>query len=167
MDELILSITKFKISNNKSDFENDLDSVINKFNNQSFYNPDYEWNTLCSNYSKLKYLDELIENFYMPESEKFLLSMEKFMEKIDIVNIRYLNDIAWDHQEDDHDNAQKIKKLLDLSLLEKDPIGKMKICLNAYKLFVIIAEDCRDEEYKPKIYDTSFIKEFSYKRKRI
>ena len=74
MDELLSSLNKFKISKNENDFNNDLDDVITKFNNQDFHDPNYEWETLCLNFSKLKYLDEIISEFYIPESNKFLLA---------------------------------------------------------------------------------------------
>ena len=166
MDDLLSSIQKFKISKNENNFENDLNDVINKFNNQEFHDPNYEWETLCSNFSKLKYLETLITDFYIPESDKFLLALEKFMEKIDDVNKRYILEIYWEDNGSKHEDALEIKKLLDLSLAEKDSIAKMKYRLNAYKMFVSIAEEYRDEQFKHKL-EKSFTTEFNFKRRRM
>ena len=165
MDELLSTLNKFKISKNENEFEDDLDNVINKFNNQTFHDPNYEWETLCLNFSKLKYLETLISEFHIPESEKFLIALQKFMEKIDDVNKRYLFEIYWDEHQNDYEDAKEIKKLLDLSLLEKDSIVKMKYCLNAYKRFITIAEEYRNETFKHKL-EPSFTNEFKFKRKK-
>jgi len=166
MNELLQSITNFKITNDKQQFEDDLDDVINKFNQQELVDTNYEWDNLCSNYSKLKYLDKITRNYYIPESEKFLLALEKFMDKIDKMNKRYVSEIYWEGHKDKLKESNEIKRLLDLSLEEKDPIGKMHYCLQCYKLFVSVVEEYRNEEYKEKI-DTSFIEEFDFKRRKL
>ena len=101
MDELLKSINNFKLTNDKEQFEDDLDIVINKFNEQELNDPNYEWETLCTNYSKLKYLDKITRNYYIPESEKFLLALEKFMISIDNMNKRYVCEIYWDSCNED------------------------------------------------------------------
>jgi hypothetical protein len=166
MDELLQSISTFKITNDKEQFEDDLDDVISKFNQQELHDSNYEWENLCLNYSKLKYLDEITKNYYIPESEKFLLALEKFMNTIDNMNKKYVSEIYWEGHKYELKEAHEIKRLLDLSLEEKDPIGKMHYCLDCYKLFVSVVEDFRNETYQEKI-DTSFIEEFNFKRRKL
>jgi hypothetical protein len=166
MEELLYSITAFKITNDKDKFQDDLNDVINKFNKQELIDPNYEWETLCSNYSKIKYLDKIIKNYYIPESEKFLLALEKFMDNIDKVNKRYVSEIYWENHKDELKESIEIKRLLDLSLEEKDSIAKIKYCLDCYKLFVPIIEEFRNEEFKEKLNE-DFIKEFNFKRRKL
>ena len=167
MDYLLSSLTKFKLTNDKEKFEEDLDDVINKFNQQEIVDCNYEWETICSNYSKLLYLDEITRNYYTPESEKFLLILEKFMKNIDNVNKKYVREICWESYKDQLNDVMEIKNLLDLSIKETDPIAKMRYCLKCYVLFVSLIEDYRDEHYKYKIDDQKFIEDFNFKRRKL
>jgi hypothetical protein len=164
MNKLIESIEKFNVSKNEDNFNKDLDDVIELFDKQEIFDTEYEWEILCSNYSRLRYIQNIIKYYHIPETEKFLLSIEKFMKKIDKISERYLEKINWD--DSDYKESFKIKELLEKSLLEKDSILKIKTTLWAYDLLLYIAEDCRGEHYKESI-DKEFLEEFSYKRTKL
>jgi hypothetical protein len=166
MDALINSLESFRFTNNKTQFDIDLDNVINKFNEQSIPDPNQEWETICSNYSKIKYLDEMIKFFYIPDSEKFLFALNRFTERLDSINLRYLNEISWERYPTEQ--TKEIKRLLDLSYYENDTIGKIGYCLKAYKRLVPIIEDIRNEKYTGDVYeDQEFIEHFNFKRRRL
>lgn len=166
MDQLIYSLDKFKISNDQDQLENDLDKVINMFNEHDVHDVHDEWETLSSNYSKLRYLHDIVTNYYIPESDKFLIALKQFMKQIDKMNTRYIDEINW-YEETDNQEILKIKHGLDLSLFQDDEIAKMNYALDSYKILVPIIEKLRKEKYKDKINDTKFLVEFDYKRRKI
>ena len=166
MDALIDSLESFRFSNNKTQFDIDLDNVINQFKQQTIPDTDQEWDTICSNYSKIKYLDEMIKYFYIPDSEKFLFALNRFTERLDVINLRYLTEINWEKRPSEV--TSEIKRLLELSYYENDTIGKIGYCLQAYKRFIPIIEDVRNEKYNGDIYeDNDFIEDFNFKRRRL
>lgn len=166
MDSLINSLESFRFSNNKTQFEIDLDNVINQFKQQTIPDTNLEWETICSNYSKIKYLDEMIKYFYIPDSEKFLFALNRFTERLDTINLRYLTEIDW--EKFPNEQTREIKRLLDLSYYENDTIGKIGYCIKAYKRFIPIIEDIRNEKYTGDVYeDQDFIEDFNFKRRRL
>ena len=166
MDSLIDSLESFRFSNNKTQFEIDLDNVINQFKQQTIPDTNLEWETICSNYSKIKYLDEMIKYFYIPDSEKFLFALNRFTERIDAINLRYLTEIDWEKRS--NEQTKEIRRLLDLSYYENDTIGKIGYCLKAYKRFIPIIEDLRNEKYIDNLdEEVEFISEFNFKRRKL
>ena len=81
MDELVECLAKFAVSD-KSDesftsFDNSLDDVINKFQNLNDNGPDQEWDILTSNFSKLRFIENIIDDIII--FPKFLESLKKFI----------------------------------------------------------------------------------------
>jgi len=165
MDSLIKTLESFNIHKNEHQFDIELDSVIDSFENLN--NCD-EWITLKSNYSKIRYLNELIDNFYIPNSEKFLKSLDLFMINLDKITSYYLHEISWKSQDPDiQEEAIQIEEFLILSLDSTDCITKIKLVLKAYNILVPIVLEMNDERFADIIDDETFLKEFSVKKRRL
>jgi len=159
MDLLVDLLTKFNINRDETEFDESIEDIIHKLKKQEINESDYEWETLCKNFSSILYLHDTIRNYYVPESEKFINCLEVFMSKMDTINARYMSEIDWTQKE--HADCEAIKDLLDRSYYASDPILKLEYCVNAYKLFVPVIETIRKEKYlieEP---------EHQFKRKRI
>ena len=143
MDQLVDLISNFNINRNETEFEESIENVIYQLKKQEITDTDYEWETLCKNFNSILYLRDTIRNYYVPESEKFIDSLEIFMSKMDSINARYMSEIQWDQGE--HPDCEAIKDLLDRSYYASDPILKLEYCVNAYKLFVPVVESIRKE----------------------
>jgi hypothetical protein len=166
MELLINSLENFNIHKDTVKFETDLEYVISSF--EKINNLDYEWPTLKANYSKLRYLNELIDNFYIPNSEKFLKSIELFMVKLDRITKYYLQQINWKNQEDSiNKESLKIEEYLLISLNSNDCIEKLKNLLKGYEILVPIILEFNNEKFLDIIDDQYFLKEFSVKRRRL
>jgi hypothetical protein len=167
MDELLQKLAIFNITRDEKEFDTDIDDIITLLSTHQLEDHDYQWNKLCENYSKLKYLDNIIKNYYIPESDKFLLAIEKFMQTINKVNTVYTKDINW--YQDEHPDCVIIKSLLDQCLDNPDPLTKLSSCVKAYSLLIPIIENIRNENYKKyKISeDCEFVEEFNFKRRKL
>jgi hypothetical protein len=163
MDSLLDSLVKFNINRDENEFDSSIDDIIYKLNNQQISDQDYEWDTLCKNYTNICYLDDTIKNYYIPESEKFLIALDKFMYRIDQINLRYINEIEWDTNE--NVNCKETERLLKLSYFEKDVILKLDYCVQAYKILITIVEIIRKEKYKFK--DTHLFETKGFKRRKL
>jgi len=167
MDSLLKKLAVFNITRDEEQFDSDIDDIINSLNSNLLEDHDYQWNRLCENFSKLKYLDDIIKNYYIPESDKFLIALDRFMASIEKMNIVYLKEIDW-HQ-NEHPDCLEIKRLLDISVNENDPLSKLNFCVKAYTLLVPIIEIIRNEKRK-EIEETEKIKfaeEFKFKRRKM
>ena len=63
IDALTESIRKFGVTRDEQRFDDELDFIISKMKNLDSSDSECEWEKLQNIYSKLKYLDEMI-NFY-------------------------------------------------------------------------------------------------------
>jgi hypothetical protein len=162
MDKLIETINQFTINETDLSF----DHVMEELSNLKTIDFDYEWHLITSNYSKLRYLNDIIKNFYIPESDKFLESLTSFMNVLDKTNIYYLETIDFNYYKDQEINfkAIKIKELLEDSLNKSDPIEKLNLVLKGYDLFVPLAAYFRKEKFIENINDSSFLNEFGLKK---
>jgi len=176
MDELILSLRKFNFSKNKKDFQSDLDYVIKQFDKQELED-DYEWDILKENYSKIIYLNNLVKEYINNLTikkinndiqDKFNYALDKFMENIDNINIRYIHSIDWEKSKKEFNNIDQIEKLLNKSINISNSIDKLHTCLEAYNFFIPIVEKLRGQQYDySEIQDRDFIEDFNYKKKKI
>ena len=169
MDQIIETINQFTIDNNDMDIDNSFDIVMGKLFTLDTVDFDYEWHLITSNYSKLRYLNDIVKNFYVPETDKFLESLGNFMSVLDRTNIYYLENIDFNYYKDQEIKvkAVKIKEFLEDSLNKSDPIEKLDLVLKGYDLFVPIAEHFRKEKFVENINDSSFLNEFDVKRKNL
>ena len=169
MDELINCLAKFAVSD-KSDesiisFDNSLDDVINKFQNLNDNGPDQEWDILTSNFSKLRFIENIIDDIII--FPKFLESLKKFMEQIDKNTQRYIDHIDWDEQAPEIQNdANIIFDYFKKSLNIHNPVEKLKIVTSAYTIFIPIVEKIRKEKYRDFIDDQDFLNNFHVKRRK-
>ena len=164
MDELIFSLNKFEISNNKEEFNTDLDYVTNQFSKQSLSDPDREWDIIKENYSKIKYLKRYLSNFSKENlnivdivdtdscHEKFRFVLGQCMDTIDKTNINYLQSIDWESDKIKIKDCTEIEQLLNKSVNTSNYIQKLELCEKAYNLFIPIIEEFRGEKYYPNQY---------------
>ena len=167
MDSLLEKLAVFNITRDEDQFNTDIDDVIDRLNCNLLEDHDYQWNKICENYSKLKYLDDIIKNYYIPESDKFLVALDRFMATIEKMNLIYIKEIDW-HQ-NEHPDCLNIKLLLDTSVNEEDPLTKLDLCVKAYSLLVPIIEIIRNEKRKEieQTEKTKFVEEFNFKRRKM
>ena len=157
MDDLIQTLDKFKLG------VSGIDDVINKLNELSTDNDyNYEWETLISNYSKMKYLKRMESD--LSSSKDLLNSLNRFMEQIDKVTQYYLKEINRFSDPDFIEEGKSIQDNLLNSLNYNNAFQKMNCVIDAYNILVPIAEDFRREKYVEEIDDSDFIQTFK-KRK--
>ena len=163
IDALSESIQRFGITRNEKTFDEQLDFIISKMNNKELLDDDEDWKVLQTNYSKLKYLYEIINFYNVPTSGKFIESLKIFMETIDRKNQYYLREINW--YSDTSTNALLIKENIEASLNTTDPIIKMDIVLKAYQILIPIIENARNEKCNLHV-EFEFVEQFSTKRQK-
>ena len=165
MNDLIKSIKNFSVTDNKYEFECSLDSVIDKFQNLKT-EENCEWELLKSNYSKLRYLNHTLEksNLNLKTNNKFLFSLNCFMDYIDKITQMYLQKINWEIQDEFSIESKNIYNNLTNSLNTNNYIEKMKEVLFAYSILIPIIEDIRGDKYHEIIDDEDFLQEFKKSR---
>ena len=156
MDDLIQTLNKFKLGSVG------IDDIISKLNELSTSDHNYEWETLISNYSKMKYLKRMESD--LSSSKNLLDSLNRFMEQIDKVTQYYLREVNWFSEPDLANEGKLIEDNLIKSLNCNNPFQKMNCVIDAYNILVPIAEDFRREKYIEEIDDPDFIQTFK-KRK--
>ena len=120
-----------------------------------------EWEILKSNYSKLLYIDDLTYGIDTTNFSNLSICMNKFMESIDKLTQRYLKSINWS---DDDPEDVAIKDYFEKSL-NTGP-DRFKNILSAYDYFITIVEYYRGDKFTEIVLDSSFIEEFSFKKKK-
>ena len=166
IDSLCKSIESFGINKIPEQFDNDLDLLMDKMQNIEIYDPTEQWKLLQNNYSRLKYLYEII-NFYNIKIEgKFESSIGKFMILIDNQTQTYLKEIDW-YEVDTNFKAQALMvcNTLEESLNKNNPVSKLNDVLKAYKILINIVEGIRDEKYQESL-DPEFVDDFEQFKKR-
>ena len=164
MDDLISSLQSFAISNDEKIFEESLNDMVIKMSNLSSSDPNKEWTDLTTNYSKLKYLKNLIHSFNVLPNF-FITPFDIFMRDIDKMSQYYLKEIDWYHSEHLlHGDCIDIQRYLEESLNSNNSTEKLNIILKAYDILILIAEDCRRESYKYTLSDKDFLNTFKKRR---
>jgi hypothetical protein len=149
MDDLITVIQNFGITQNDEYLDRSLDKI-------KYTDADCEWETLKSNYSKLKYLSQLFNFYYIPYYNKFTRTLNKFLESIEPVNHYYLNSL----RDIEIHEYYEIDDLLGDAFHIDDPLLKLNNVLSAYSILIPIVEDFMNEKYSYRIDDPSFLDAF-------
>lgn len=157
MELLIKSIENFAISQNEQTFDSCLDEIIFRVNGLYTVDAEFEWTSLQENYSKIKYLSELLNFYNITQTKKLVQLIGIFMESIDRISQMYLREINWD------DNPI-IQGYLIESLNAHNPLHKLGSVFKAYEILVPIIEGYRNEKVVPKVTDHNFIKTFDLKK---
>jgi hypothetical protein len=167
IDQLSESIRKFAVTSNQERFDDELDFIMGKMKNVEIDEvSDEHWDTLRVNYTRLKYLNEIINHFNLPTEGKFIESIKKFMDSIDKKTLFYLQEINWYGSEPEFlDDSMKIKEFLEESLNENEPFKRLNSVVKGYKILVDIVEDMRNEKCEAEL-DPSFLDEFAPPKKR-
>jgi hypothetical protein len=163
MDSLLHVLNSFTISETKT--ESEFDDLISNMENLDTYDPDEEWDVITANYSKLRYIDHLIELYDFPETKLFVSLLTKVLDSIDKKNQYYLCNLSWEN-EDYSEECAKVETLFEQSLNQNNPFLKIKYILDAYKIFIPIIEYYRNEKYVDCVDDTEFIKTIENINKR-
>ena len=159
IDALCKSVESFGIGKNEKKFETDLDILLNKMNTIEIADGDEEWEILQSNYSKLKYLYDIVHFYNIALEGKFMESLDKFMVIIDKRTRYYLKEIEWTEE------SYIIKETLEESLNQNKALKKLSVLLRAYKLLINVAEEIRNEKHENHLeYD--FLEQFEPVLKR-
>jgi hypothetical protein len=167
MDDLIKGLKKFKL--NQESFDNVLDESICKLCTLKVTPEVVEWEKLKSNYSKLRYLNYILESksINLESHQKFLRALGIFMDYLDSITLIYFREINWKTEKEFVDQAIIIKEELEKSLNSNDPLKKMKYVLTAYNLLVQIVEKIQNEKFVEFIDDQAFLENFEFKRQKI
>ena len=163
IDALTDSISHFGIIRDETNFEAELDFIISKMDNVEIKSSD-TWNILQENYSKLKYIYELVNFYNMPADGKFIENMKKFMELVDKQNQIYLCEIDWNDKYDNH-KVLVIKRHLHTSLQRYNVFEKLSDVLCAYEILITVVEQIRGEKHKYFV-DPTFTEQFEQPIKR-
>ena len=146
IDALTDRLQRFGVTQDENYLDIELDYIVNKMTCVKV-EVDDKWDILQENYSKLKYLYELVNFYNMPTEGKFIKSLEKFMEKIDKQNQFYLREIDWDCDYIDFKiECSIIKKSIEKSLQRNNVFKKLADVLKAYEILVCVVEDIRGEQ---------------------
>jgi hypothetical protein len=156
MDLLIESIQNFAISQNEQHFDACLDEIISRVNNLYTADADFEWYNLRENFSKVKYLNELLNFYNINQTKKLVYLIGIFMESIDRTTKIYLYEINWE-------SYPNIESYLLESLNANNPLQKLGAITKAYDLLVPIIESMRNEKVIFEINDQEFLKTFDLK----
>jgi len=160
MDSLIKSLEVFGVTQNKKKFE---DSIDNIFNNLSIKtqeeqeqpeDPDKEWETLKMNYSKLRYIYQLLNHYNYTLPDRFFVLLRAFTDSLDGTTQCYIEVIEYEKCDDEElkQSYDEIKDLFNKSLNTHDQIDKIKYILKAYDILVPIIEDFRRESWDDTFY---------------
>jgi hypothetical protein len=163
MDSLINALNSFQFVENKS--EDVFDQLISDFKINLTEDSDTEWETITSNYSKLLYLNHLIDVFEFPETKQFLTILNKVLCDIDKKNNQYLHELTWEEEEHEQ-NFLNIQNLFEQSLYCSKPTEKLKLILESYRILIPIIEGYRKEKFVEYIDDQNFLSDIYNVNKR-
>jgi hypothetical protein len=166
MDRLINALGNLGFTGDEEAFDNCLDSIIENMNNGLVIfdeDSDREWEIMCENYSKIKWI---MEHYIF--NEKFNKIVSKFLDSMDKTTQRYLKVIEWEcAHDDDLDRSYKnIQKNLQNSLNAQNIVARMGFLVLGYSEMIPIVEDFRNEKASDQILDPEFIKNFDIKRRK-
>jgi len=167
MDELIKGLKGFNLTKDKDAFDTILDQSISKMSNLQV-SENEEWDKLKLNYSKLRYLNYLLENknLHFNSNEKFLVSLGIFLKYIDSITLIYLKSIDLENDTEYPTESKFVKKELENSLNSNDQLKKMKHILEAYKTLIFVVEQIKNEKFTEFIDDQQFLEDFNFKRQK-
>jgi len=161
IDALCNSIQRFGVTQNENVFDFELNDIMSKMN---ITEENDHWEDLQKNYSKLKYLSELINFYNLPSS--FRKNLSVFMESIDTKTQYYLSEINWSNSDPDiKDDALRIKEFLEMSLNQNDSYEKLETVIKAYQILVPMIESFVGENCK-ELLDQEFLSRFEPPAKR-
>ncbi len=163
MDNLLNALNSFNISDNKS--SDAFDEILSKMDNLYTHDANEEWETLTGNYSKLRYLDLMIDNYDFPETKVFIDLLHSVLSEIDKKTQFYLSELNW--EDDNKEEFEYVHDLFEKSLNQNNPFDKIKMILEAYDYFIPVIEEYRSERFVDHDIDNLiFVKEIKSMRKK-
>ena len=163
MDNLLNALNSFNISDNKS--SDAFDEILSKMDNLYTHDANEEWETLTGNYSKLRYLDLMIDNYDFPETKVFIDLLHSVLSEIDKKTQFYLSELNW--EDDNKEEFEYVHDLFEKSLNQNNPFDKIKMVLEAYDYFIPVIEEYRSERFVDHDIDNLiFVKEIKSMRKK-
>jgi hypothetical protein len=154
MDYLISGIQRFAINKNEDEFNYLLNGLNGIKLNETDESED-EWEILKDNYSKLKYIHDLINFYHIPEQENFTEILKKFIVSMEEPVSKYLLEIDWFHVVDElKEDCEEIERLFECFMGTTNIFNKLKFITDAYNLLIPIVEDFRNEKIVVKVDKT-------------
>ena len=171
MDDLITSLEYFAISKNEKVFNDDIENIMNKLCiDKEEEDPDLHWEILKSNFTKIKYISQLLNHYHYILPINFFDLLNIFIKSLDKTTKIYVDLLKQEICDDDELNQsyEEIKSYFDKSL-EPDvkEIDKIKLLLKGYSILVPIIEDFRKEKYYDEKLDPEFVKLYNPCAKRL
>jgi len=169
MNSLIKSLEIFAINKDEETFDNNIDNIMSnlKLNEEEEEenDPDYEWELLKSEYSKIRYICQLLNHYHYILPPKFFNLLKIFTDSLDKTTNIYISLIDEDIDQDEELSYyyKKIKKNFTESLKCENNVHKIELLLKGYDLLVPIVEDFRKEKYYD-IVDPEFEERHNPKR---
>jgi hypothetical protein len=165
IDALTDSIQRFIVIQDPNRFDSELNFIVGKMSDVKVETDD-KWEILQANYSRLKYLHEVVNHYNLPTEGTFVSALHRFMENIDKQTLFYLQKVDWyDRGSEFYIEAGVIKKCLESSVAQLDVFKKLEDVLKGYQILVCIVEDIRDEKCET-ILDEEFLNEFAPRKKK-
>jgi hypothetical protein len=164
MDSLIKSLEVFGVTQDKKYFNNSIDYIFNNLSiktqeqKEEDTDSDKEWELLKNNYSKIKYVYQLLNHYNYTLSKNFFDLVKVFTDSLDNTTLIYM-DLIKQEMTDDDELKYLYKDIADFfnkSLNTSDHIQKINYLIKAYDLLIPIVEDFRKEKYVEKV-DKEFI----------
>ena len=158
MDSLIRSLEVFGVTQNKQRFDDSIDNIFNNLSikpeEPKIEDPDKEWETLKTNYSKLRYVYQLLNHYNYTLSDRFFVLLRAFTDSLDGMTQCYIEVIEYEKCDDEElkQSYDEIKDHLGKSLNTHDQVDKIKYTLKAYDILVPIIEDFRRESWDDSFY---------------
>jgi hypothetical protein len=163
MDFLIEQLHIFAITKNEKKFGQSVDELLTSLK-LTESDPDLEWETLKTNFSNIKYINEMMNHYDYSFGTHFYDLISQFVSRIDTATQFYIRNIDFEETDSELKECCKtIKFYLESSLNENDITNKIRFVMYAYDLLIPIVEDFRREKYH-EIIDQEFRNKFSPKR---
>ena len=163
MDSLLRAMENFRFTPTKN--VGDFDEFISKIDSLYTNDADDEWDTVTDIYSKILYLNCLIENYDFPETDMFKQVLSNILDGIDKKNQYYLNELNWDDDEL-QEELDIIREAFEKSLNQNCSFLRIKYILEAYSVLIPMIEDFRKEKFVDIIEDPEFIQKVESVSKR-
>jgi len=170
MDNLIDALVTFSFSEVKTSEYLDMlmqEAAVKDNETEELDDPDIEWDIISKNFCNLRYIDELLDIYDFPETDKLKNILKNILDKVDKQTQKYLDCISWDIEiKQGCLECTKIKELFEKSLNVNDIFEKLHIIVEAYCMFIPIIEDCRKEKCIAYVDDEELIDDMERLKKK-
>ena len=169
-DNLDVIMGNLTINNLKSEISNTIKEDTEEINEEEANEEDAEreWEILKSDYSKIKYISQLLNHYHYILPAKFFTLLKVFTDSLDKTTNIYIGLMDDDYASGNCDEElrhcyKKIKKYFQEALETKNDVSKVEKLLKGYDILIPIIEDFRKEKYYDNL-DLEFKETYNPKR---